>query len=70
MAEELRNRKKKKPTVKDLEEILNSPEGTYKTYVKKDGSLGSRKVRKPKKVKCCDNGYFGQKHDCQKQLGV
>lgn len=61
--------KKKNPTVKELQAILDSPEGTYETYTKKDGSLGARKVKKPKKVRCCQNGFFGQKHDCMKQPG-
>lgn len=38
---------KRKPTVKELQAILDSPDGTYEKYVKKDGSLGARRIKKP-----------------------
>lgn len=44
---------KKKPTVEELQAILDSPEGTYEKFTKKDGSLSTRKVRKNKKSGLC-----------------
>jgi hypothetical protein len=37
---------KRKPTVKQLQTILDKPDGYYETYVKADGSLGSRRRKK------------------------